>query len=746
MPTVHKVASILTLALASAAPAQTCTPHWAPGTGLPGPDKVVNASMEWDPDGPGPRPSVLVCAGQFTAAGTTRANSVAMWDGQTWSPIGTGFDEVFGGGVGAVRSLAVYNGELIAGGNFQYCGTAGDSFPCGPIARWDGSAWRSFTPPPLGYVSAMLVHNGELIVAGSGYNVGFRIVRWNGSAWSIMGQNIEAYSLVEYNGEVYAGGNILIDGAAGVARWNGTDWVGAGVGVPQDPHQQTSIDAMTVLDGYLYAAGRFANPGGQVPAGIARWDGATWTSLPIGAATTGFDAYGFYTMIGFDHRLVVCGSFATSVGGAPYGFWAWDGVSWTPMDRFPRETYTLATYRGTLVAGGTRAWNGAIWVPLRQGTDGFVHMLRNFQGDVVAAGEFRMIEGVPADGLARWDGRQWHAIPIQPGSDPGYIRALGEYQGGLIVAGDFTSIGGVQAHAVARWDGQAWHAMGDTSNGPFITAMAEYHGVLYVVGYMWDVAAQRWATIERWDGAAWSSVVWESDLPYQPSAAMAIFDDQLFVCPNVVSNAYGQNSTGPWVYRFDGTTWTSTTQIVARNPGISSLCVFNGSLLGGGGIVSVGGTSARMVKWIGSATTADWQGIATPLGVSTETLCSAGGHLYAFGGTGVWRQDGSAWTPIGTTFGYPGAGHFAAASHGELMVAGVFTGVDSTVSGYVAHWTARPDCPADFDCSGSLTINDIVDILNAWFAQDNRADFNGVNGIDIQDIFDFFAAWFAGCP
>jgi hypothetical protein len=53
-------------------------------------------------------------------------------------------------------------------------------------------------------------------------------------------------------------------------------------------------------------------------------------------------------------------------------------------------------------------------------------------------------------------------------------------------------------------------------------------------------------------------------------------------------------------------------------------------------------------------------------------------------------------------------------------------------------------CPADFDCSGDLTVQDIFAFLGAWFGGDAAADFNG-NGLSVQDIFDFLGAWFAGC-
>jgi hypothetical protein len=56
-----------------------------------------------------------------------------------------------------------------------------------------------------------------------------------------------------------------------------------------------------------------------------------------------------------------------------------------------------------------------------------------------------------------------------------------------------------------------------------------------------------------------------------------------------------------------------------------------------------------------------------------------------------------------------------------------------------------PACPADFNHSDGLTVQDIFDFLNAWFAGAPAADFNHASGISVQDIFDFLNAWFAGC-
>lgn len=55
-------------------------------------------------------------------------------------------------------------------------------------------------------------------------------------------------------------------------------------------------------------------------------------------------------------------------------------------------------------------------------------------------------------------------------------------------------------------------------------------------------------------------------------------------------------------------------------------------------------------------------------------------------------------------------------------------------------------CPADFNNSGAVTIQDIFDFLAAYFSQDLSADFNGSGDITVQDVFDFLAAYFTPCP
>jgi hypothetical protein len=54
-------------------------------------------------------------------------------------------------------------------------------------------------------------------------------------------------------------------------------------------------------------------------------------------------------------------------------------------------------------------------------------------------------------------------------------------------------------------------------------------------------------------------------------------------------------------------------------------------------------------------------------------------------------------------------------------------------------------CPAEFNCSGTLTTQDIFDYLNAWLAADPAADIDGIPGLATGDLFAYITEWFMGC-
>ena len=55
-------------------------------------------------------------------------------------------------------------------------------------------------------------------------------------------------------------------------------------------------------------------------------------------------------------------------------------------------------------------------------------------------------------------------------------------------------------------------------------------------------------------------------------------------------------------------------------------------------------------------------------------------------------------------------------------------------------------CAADYDGSGSASVQDIFEFLGGCFTRDPRADYDGSGSITVQDIFEFLAVYFTGCP
>ena len=73
-----------------------------------------------------------------------------------------------------------------------------------------------------------------------------------------------------------------------------------------------------------------------------------------------------------------------------------------------------------------------------------------------------------------------------------------------------------------------------------------------------------------------------------------------------------------------------------------------------------------------------------------------------------------------------------------------FASGDVNGDGVINALDSQAVCPADFNCTGSVTVQGIFDFLAAWFGGSPKADFNNSASVSVQDIFDFLAAWFAG--
>jgi hypothetical protein len=349
--------AILTLSAALAA--QTPCAWSALGTGMTvsAGDRIETMALFDDGSG-----LALYVAGGFTNISGTPANSVARWNGTSWTAVGAGL-------VGFVNDLCVFDDgtgpALYAAGSFGGFG----------VSRWTGTAWvpvsGGATPAvPTAALAAFDDGSGSALYATT-YNglAPLKIVRWNGATWTPVGTGTMAG--VGWTLEViddgsgpalYAGGSFAAIGgvpASNLARWDGTAWSAVGGSSPV-----LEVRAITRFDDGTGPALYVGGLGNAPMNGIARWDGTTWNPLGSGLGPVPVNFPPFFVqptaraLAAFDDgggpALFVGGMFPTAGGVAAPGLARWNGGGWSANGG--TETFALEVFDDgsgpALFAGG----------------------------------------------------------------------------------------------------------------------------------------------------------------------------------------------------------------------------------------------------------------------------------------------------------------------------------------------------------------------------------------------------------
>lgn len=218
----------------------------------------------------------------------------------------------------------------------------GDGFPncsgCKEIARYNGTTWNNMQgglSNALG-VGCFAIYNGDLIVGGNFGKAGnlncSNIARWNGTQWDSLGSGIgdafaEVKSLVVDTAQnlLYATGTFISAGGIpvpGVAAWDGTKWMA--LGNPPAAFQQYGVYASELFEGNLYCCSADLAP--PLDTLLWRWNGSSWQCV------LGPDSNYIHSLRVYDGNLYVGGSYnyiySTNVRGlACYG----DSCPGTPI-------------------------------------------------------------------------------------------------------------------------------------------------------------------------------------------------------------------------------------------------------------------------------------------------------------------------------------------------------------------------------------------------------------------------------
>jgi Immunoglobulin domain len=612
--------------------AQPCEAHWIEkfhNGQLSGNSQAVMSFAVFDDDDDGPRPTALYAAGYF--GGTSE--SIARWDGQQWSALDHGPCCYTAWGLAVFDDDAdgPHPNELYATGGFQYT----YDIDVWGIAKWDGMQWSSVgggivfgdsgvreptvfdEDGPGGQPPALFV-TGEFSEAGG--VPANNIARWNGVAWTPLGSGLEGV------------GNVL---GTAQAVFDDDD---AG------PHAPA-----------LYVGGYFSTAGGVTVNNIARWDGAAWTSLGLGAndyvaALMVFDDDG----PGPHAPALYAGGLFTMVGDVAANRIAkWDGRSWSAVGTgFNEAVYDLKVFdpdgpgpqSSRLIAGGIftgadgnpanriATWDGSSWTPIGTGMDGTVYRFTEYDVDgagplsprLFVGGIINSPDGNPSKSIYYWTGAQWRGLGSAPNS---WIRSLatfdddgdGPHPRELIAGGHYlTSAGGLLTRNIAKWNGSDWAPLGlgpSSTIGGEVSALALFdtdgpgpQGESLLAGGSFDSGGTIGKNITAWDGDTWSGL---NGGTIGHVYALAVFDDDgpgtnapaLIAGGNIsIAGGIPVNKLARW----DGTTWSSVGAGVDNT--VRALTVFDDdgpganppALFIGGSFTHANGIEANaIVKWDG---------------------------------------------------------------------------------------------------------------------------------------------------
>ena len=357
----------------------------------------------------------LYAGGGFSAAGGTTADNVAVWNGSTWGALPTGATNGLSGRVGnntpSLNAVAIAGSDVYVGGSFARAG----SVYATNVARWDGRAWHSVgaagaASGPIGDIRALAVVGNSLYVGGNIQGIDGQqapwgtLVRWDGTAWSVVLGSGVVHALATDGTQLFAGGEIAtITSTLGfVGRWDGSTWTQLG-------STNRPVRALLMQGSTLYAGGEFTAIDGQAMNSIASWNGSAWNA--VGTGVTG----PVYALAASGPALYAAGGFTTA-GSAPAFLVArWDGSTWAGMGTTPANT------------------TGSV------GTPAYAYSLAIHGSDVYVGGQFEMLGGAAGtNNLARWDGSAWHSA--NSGLN-GRVRALASAPAQPLVAGgDFSAL------------------------------------------------------------------------------------------------------------------------------------------------------------------------------------------------------------------------------------------------------------------------------------------------------------------
>ncbi|MFT7612428.1 MAG: hypothetical protein ACI9J3_001388 [Parvicellaceae bacterium] len=297
------------------------------------------------------------------AAGMDSVNDFSVVGAVKWD--GTKFDTVSNRLKNSIYSLSTGSSSLLIGGSF---GDIGSTFTS-KVILWDGASFSTVGSSSHGYlftvfasaVDPVLINDSICYITGNFLGVstasGAReIVMYDPSTgWNDMdgGLNPGGFSfgaLAMYNGDLIAGGLFCCGvgnatDAYHIARWDGSEWSALKGGLDYNVIDMVS----DTMNNFLYVAGGFSSADGLNTGSLARWDGYNWTD--VGGVFDGWIAD--HGMCMYRNELFISGVPQTTGGRLGENIAKWDGIQWDGLNGgINNPAQRMTVYMDTLWMGG----------------------------------------------------------------------------------------------------------------------------------------------------------------------------------------------------------------------------------------------------------------------------------------------------------------------------------------------------------------------------------------------------------
>ncbi|TSJ42037.1 T9SS type A sorting domain-containing protein [Fluviicola chungangensis] len=362
------------------------------------------------------------------------------------------------------------------------------------------------------------------------------------------------------------------------------------------------VDNFEVFNNELYATGFFTNLCGTANNHIVKWDGSAFQ--PVG---TGYQYAG--------HQLKYLGNFLYFVGYEPTvtdSNWVYQygGTDFFKVGE--------GVYLTNAVSGGSQTAN--------------LYALEEYNGNIIACGEFDRVGNKAISGIMQWDGSAWDSLGsglsgnIAGTAPVMYPHDMCHLGTDLIVAGNFLKAGGITVNGIARWDGSQWHNLGEGFNGT-VYGMGVFNGELYAGGDFTMSGSTALKCVAKWNGTAWVDpgfrVYYNNSGDYSFVHTLKVFNSKLYIAGGFDRVVEGTTvHMGQGICAFDGTT-VDTLGGGTPNREIEGIAWYDGDLYVGGGINN---SNSYIAKYDGSASLSELEKITwTIVPNPAENSCTLSG-------------------------------------------------------------------------------------------------------------------------